>query len=229
MKLAIMQPYLFPYIGYWQLIKSVDMFVIWNDVNYIKKGYINRNSILVNGEAHRFTVELREASQNRHINEIEIGNNREKILKTIELAYKNASNYESIFPLIQSILEYPEKNLAGFIGHSLAEMSKFLEIDTQLIDSTTIEKNHTLKAEDLILDICERLNATHYINAIGGQELYNKAKFSAHGIRLNFIQSEIVEYRQFKNEFVPRLSIIDILMFNSKEKVQDMLERYRLV
>ena len=83
MTVAIMQPYLFPYIGYWQLIHAVDTFVIFDDVNYIKKGYINRNNILVNGQKQTFTLELMSASQNKLINDIDIGNNIEKVMESI--------------------------------------------------------------------------------------------------------------------------------------------------
>jgi hypothetical protein len=229
MRLGIMQPYLFPYIGYWQLINSVDTFVIMEDLHYIKQGYINRNYILINGEAHVLTLHLIEASQNKQINEIETGDNREQMIKTIATSYKHAPHFEEVFPLIRSILQSPEKNLARFVGNSIERISEHLEIDTKFVYSCDIERNRTLKAEAMVLDICERLNTTHYINAIGGQKLYSKETFKERGITLHFIKSESVEYRQFHNEFVPNLSIIDVMMFNSKETVKEMLEKYILV
>ena len=109
MTLAIMQPYLFPYIGYWQLLNAVDTFVLYDDVNYINKGYINRNSILVDGKAQQFTLELINASQNKLINEIEIGNNSKKLLKTITQSYIKAPFFEDIITLIEEILtKYPD-------------------------------------------------------------------------------------------------------------------------
>jgi len=140
MTVAIMQPYLFPYIGYWQLIDAVDTFVILEDVNFINKGYINRNSILVNGKSQQFTLELISRSQNKLINEIEIGNNSKKLLKTIEMSYKKAPYFKTIFPVIEDILNQKEKNLAKFIGYSLQKVSSYLEIDTQFIYSSNIKK-----------------------------------------------------------------------------------------
>ena len=229
MTLAIMQPYLFPYIGYWQLLSAVDIFVIYDDVNFIKQGYINRNSILIGHKTQKITLEVIGASSNRVINEVQVGNNTKKLLKGIDQAYKKAPEYEKVFPLIQNILENPEKNLAKFLGNSIQKISSYLGINTKIIYSSDIEKDCSLKAQDKILDICQRLGASHYINAIGGQEFYSKEAFESEGIELNFIQTRLIEYKQFKNEFVPYLSIIDILMFNTKKDIQNMLNIYKLI
>ena len=229
MTLAIMQPYLFPYIGYWQLINSIDTFVIFDDVNFIKKGYINRNSILVDGKAQQFTLELINASQNKLINEIEVGNNSKKLLKTIEMAYKKAPYFLDIFPIIEAILNNKEKNLAKFIGYSLEEISNYLKINIKFIYSSDIGKENSLKAQDKIIDICKKLEARVYINSIGGQELYNKEKFKEENIKLNFLKIQFIEYKQFKNDFISHLSVIDILMFNSVIEIKQMLFRYELI
>lgn len=227
MTAAVMQPYLFPYIGYWQLISAVDIFVILDDVNYIKKGYVNRNSILINGAPKLFTLELIGASQNKLINEIEVGSNHQKILKTIETAYKKAPYFEKVFPVVQNVFGQEERNLAKFIGFSLGEMSKYLGLDTEFIYSSDIKKDNSLKAQDKILDICKKINATSYINAIGGKNLYDKAEFQERGIKLSFLETEMVEYRQFKNKFVPYLSTIDILMFT--DNIKHMISRCALI
>ena len=229
MTLAIMQPYLFPYIGYWQLINAVDVFVIFDDVNFIKKGYINRNLILVGGKSQQFTLELIGASQNKLINEIEVGNNSQKLLKTIEMSYKKAPYFDNVYPIIEDILNNKEKNLAKFIGYSLEQISSYLKLNTKFIYSSDIEKDNSLKAQDKILDICKKLNATSYMNAIGGQELYSKEIFKENGIELYFLKTELLEYKQFKNNFIPYLSIIDILMFNHVTEVKLMLCKYDLV
>jgi len=229
MRVAIMQPYLFPYIGYLQLLNAVDTFVIFDDVNFIKKGYINRNSILVNGKAQLFTLELIGASQNKLIHEVEVGSNSQKLLKTIEMAYKKALYFSDVFPMLEDILNNKEKNLAKFIGYSLEQVSNYLKVSTKFIYSSNIEKNNNLKAQNKIIDICKNLNARRYINAIGGQELYNKELFKENCIELNFLKTESIEYKQFKNDFVPYLSIIDILMFNSKDEIKTMLNRYELI
>jgi len=222
-----MQPYFFPYIGYWQLINAADTFVIYDDVNFIKKGYVSRNSILNAEHKHRITLELIGASQNKLIKEIEVGNNRGNILKNIDHAYKKAPEYKKAFPLIQNILENPETNLAKFLGNLIQKISTYLKIDTDIIYSSDIEKDCSLKAQAKILDICQRLGASRYINPIGGQDLYSQEAFRNKGIELNFIQTELIEYKQFNYKFVPYLSIIDIIMFNSIDNIKEMLKIMR--
>jgi hypothetical protein len=229
MTLAIMQPYFFPYIGYWQLINVADTFVIFDDVNFIKKGYINRNSILVGGKSQKITLELIGASQNKLIKEIEVGSNSQKVLKTIEMSYKKAPYFSNVFPMIEDILNQEDKNLAKFIGYSLQQISNYLKLNIKFIFSSDIEKDNSLKAQEKILDICKKLNVTNYVNAIGGQELYNKEKFQEQNMQLNFLKTEFTEYKQFKNEFIPYLSIIDILMFNNCDEIQNMLNDYKLM
>lgn len=223
-----MQPYLFPYIGYWQLINAVDTFVIYDDVNFIKQGYINRNSILDKDKAQQVTLELIGASSNKYINEIEIGDNRKKFLKTIQQNYIKALFYKDVISLIEEIINNQEKNLARFIGYSLEKISNYLEIYTKFIYSSDIGKDNNLKAQDKVIDICKNLNTQRYINAIGGEELYNKKVFKENGIELNFLKPELIEYKQFKNKFVPYLSIIDVLMFNSIDEIKNMLRMCEL-
>ena len=229
MTLGIMQPYLFPYIGYWQLINAVNTFVIYDDVNFIKQGYINRNSILTNGKSQQITLELIGASQNKLINEISVGNNKNKVLKTIKQNYSKAPYYNEIIIIIEEILNNEEKNLAKFIGFSLMKISNYLGINTKFMFSSDIEKNNDLKAQEKVLEICKILQANKYINAIGGQELYSKAIFRKNKMELNFLKTKLVEYKQFNYEFVAYLSIIDVLMFNDKKKVIHYLNDFELI
>lgn len=229
MTLAIMQPYLFPYIGYWQLINAVDTFVIYDDVNFIKQGYINKNNFLVNTKAQAFTLQLLGASSNKLISEIYVGNNNKKILKTIKQNYIKAPQFNRIYPIIEDILNQNEQNLAKFIGYSLSKISNFLEINTKIIYSSDVGKDCSLKAQYKVIDICRNLNAKNYINAIGGQELYSKEVFAKFNIELNFLDTNLPEYKQFENEFVPYLSIIDIMMFNNIEVISAFLEDYKLI
>jgi len=224
-----MQPYFFPYIGYWQLINAVDTFIIYDDVNFIKQGYINRNSILQGQSSQRITLQLIGSSSNVLIKDIKVGKNCKKLLKTIEQSYQKAPHFEMVFPLVKNILEAEEINLAKFLGNSLQNICNYLEIDTKIIYSSDIEKDNTLKGQDKILSICQNLKASKYINAIGGQELYSKEQFQKNNIELNFLQTEFTEYKQLTNDFIPYLSIIDILMFNSIDEVKVMLQRYELV
>lgn len=232
MKLGIMQPYFLPYIGYFQLINTVDKFVILDDVNFINKGWINRNRILVNGQSQLITIPLIEASQNKHISEIELVIDlkwKEKLLKTIEFNYKKAQYFKDVYPIIESIVLFEIPNLSTYIHNSLLQICHYLDINTMIEISSAKYKNGHLKADEKILDICLQENAQIYINPIGGTELYNKLMFEKNGIQLNFIQTEKIEYKQFNNEFVPCLSMIDVLMFNSLNRIKEMLLNFNLV
>lgn len=229
MKLGIMQPYFLPYIGYFQLINAVDKYVIYDDVQFIKGGWINRNYILLNGEKHLINLLLSGASSNKKINEIQAQLNQSKLIKTIESSYKKAPMLEQVFPLFTKIIEFENLNLGRFLGNSLAEICKYLKIQTELVFSSELPKDNTLKGQDKVIGICKFLNANTYINAIGGQTLYNKSEFEKNNIKLNFLESKIKPYSQFKNEFVPGLSIIDVMMFNSVEEINLMLDNYSLV
>jgi hypothetical protein len=229
MKLGIMQPYFLPYIGYFQLIKAVDKYVIYDDVNFIKGGWINRNRILLNGTAFMVNLPLQGVSSFKKINEINIGKNIKKLLLTIEQAYRKAPHYNEIFPLISEIIQYDSDNLAIFISNSIINIAEYLQIRTEILLSSEIKKNNELKAQEKIISLCKTLEATEYYNAIGGQELYDKNEFAYQNIDLKFLKAEIMPYQQFNNEFIPCLSILDILMFNSVEEVNRMLDKFKLI
>jgi hypothetical protein len=229
MKVAIMQPYFFPYIGYFQLINAVDEFVVYDDVNFIKQGWITRNSILINKKKHNFILQVEGASSFKKIKEITLGKNRIRILKTIEQEYKKAPFFSVVFPLIQEVLLNDESNLSKFLIFSLQKTAHYLNINTVFRLSSEINKNEALKGQDKVISICEELNATNYINAIGGQELYDKDTFHKNGITLSFIKTEPICYNQFDNDFIPWLSIIDVMMFNSIEETKLLLNKYELV
>ena len=229
MRIAVMQPYLFPYIGYWQLVNSVDTFVIYDDVNFIKQGYINRNKILQNQKSHLFTLELIGASSNKKINDIKIGGNINKLLKTIKQNYSKAPFYKDVCPVLEEILNNEEKELYKFLGFSLIKIVKYLNINTKFLYSSDIRNDKTFKAQDRLIDMSKILNATGYINSIGGIELYDKEIFSQNDINLSFLKSSEISYKQFNNEFIPNLSIIDVLMFNSKDNVKNMLTQFELI
>jgi hypothetical protein len=229
MKLGIMQPYFFPYIGYWQLLNYVDTYVVYDDVNYIKGGWINRNFILANGKKSLLTLQLKKASPNKLINEIEIGDNFNKKLKTISQAYSKAPFFDSIFPIIESLFMSSESNLAFFLFESIKKISEYLEIETSILLSSSLQKDNSLSGQDKIVNICQKLEADTYVNAIGGQDLYSKNIFLENNIKLDFLKSNSIEYPQFNNEFIANLSMIDVLMFNSPSQIKEYLSRFELV
>ena len=227
--IAIMQPYFFPYIGYWQLIRAVDTFVIYDDVNFIKQGFINKNFLLGNGIKQRITLEVVGASSNKLINQVGVGNNISKIIKTIQQNYRKAPHFESVFPYIEEILRQDENNLAYYNGYSIQLISNLLGINTNIIYSSKLNKDTTLSGISKVLNINKVLNSRNYFNAIGGFELYDKEVFKRNNIKLNFIRTLPSVYKQFNNEFIPNLSIIDVLMFNSIDKTNKMLNNFELI
>ncbi len=233
MRLAIMQPYIFPYIGYFQLINSVDKFVVYDNIQFTKKGWINRNRILVNNRDEYISLPLKKDSDYLNVNERKLADtfktDRIKLLRRITESYRKAPEFSTVYPLLEAIISNEEENLFGFIYHSLQEVCRFLDIKTEFVISSAVPIDHGLKSQDKVIAICKALGATVYVNPIGGLELYAKDDFKKNGIELNFIKSAPVEYAQFNNEFVPWLSIIDVMMFNSKETIQRYLQLYTII
>ena len=236
MRLAIMQPYVFPYLGYFQLVQAVDRFIFYDDVNFIKRGWIHRNNILVNGSAHRFTIPLDRASQSKLINEVmlhpvEYLAWREKFLKTLHQSYKNAPCFAPVYALVAEVLTSAQGSIADLTINSVVSVSQYLKLktNTDFIRASDLSYNRSLRGPDKILALCQQQDATLYINPIGGQELYEAGPFEENNIALCFIQSQSVSYQQLAEPFVPHLSIIDILMFNTVAEVQALLPQYHLI
>jgi hypothetical protein len=229
MKLGIMQPYFMPYLGYWQLMAAVGTYVVYDDVNYIKGGWVARNNILLNGQKHMFTITLNGASPNKLFNEITIKDDFKKFSRLIESAYRKAPYYNDVVALLEKIYNYEDKSLGAFMLNSFQVILDYLGLKTKLILSSSLNKDNNLRGKDKVKSICRLLDADTYYNAIGGQELYEKDDFKNLGIELFFLRSELSKYNQFNNEFVEGLSMIDILMFNSPEDVNNMLNSYQLV
>lgn len=227
-----MQPYIFPYIGYFQLINAVEKFIILDDVNFINRGWINRNKIINNGREYLFTIPLKKKSQNKLINTLYISDDyiwKKKFLKTLENSYKKAMFYDDVIELITRIIKYDEKNLSKYIYNSIVEVCSFLNIETKYVETSAIYPKKTLKSEKRIIDICLIEKAENYINPIGGQDIYNKENFCKNNIELFFLKTNKIDYKQFTNNFIPSLSIIDVMMFNGKEEIKKMLNNYELI
>lgn len=227
-----MQPYFFPYIGYWQLLNAVDKYVIYDDVNFIKGGWINRNRILNNGKVQYINVQMRGASAYKHINEIECSEDIISVTKNIRMLeniYGKAPYFMDAFPVILNVLQNKETNLARYLIYSIKQVCKYLSIETSILISSEMQKDETLKGQDKVIDICNRLKATQYYNAIGGESLYSCNEFKKNGIDLHFLKTNEIIYPQKSCEFVKNLSIIDVMMYNSKEEIKKMLLDYELV
>lgn len=232
MKLAIMQPYFFPYIGYFQLINAVDKFVIYDDVNFINRGWINRNNFLINGKPSLITIPLINASQNKLINEISILNDqklKEKILKTIEMNYKKSPFFKASYQIFSETLSLKVESISKINHYAILLICNYLGIKTEIIETSVVYNNKNLNGQDRILDICLKENAVQYINPIGGLDLYDKHLFDDKNVKLNFLKSKLISYDQMNETFQPWLSILDVLMHNSPQQIQLFLNEYELV
>lgn len=225
MRLAIMQPYFFPYIGYFQLIAAVDMFIVYDNIKYTKKGWVNRNRMLQNGKDVMFSLPLKNDSDYLDVCERELATdfNRDKLLNQFKNAYRRAPYFAQTFQLIEQIVRYEDRNLFRFLHHSLVKTCEHLDIATEIKISSTIAIDHDLKNQDKVLALCESVGASTYVNAIGGMDLYSKEKFLGKGIELKFIKSKPFEYAQFSNAFVPWLSIVDVMMFNPLDSIRSCI------
>jgi len=232
MKLGIMQPYFFPYIGYFQLIQAVDVFVVYDNIKYTKKGWINRNRMLHKNKDVMFSLPLKKNSDYLDVCERELAAdfNREKLLNQFKEAYRRAPHFAQTFPLIEQIVRYEEANLFRFLQHSIVKVCEHLGIATAIRVSSSISINHALKNQDKVIALCHALSASTYVNAIGGMVLYSKETFREKGIEVKFIKSKPFEYPQFGNDFMPWLSIIDVMMFNPLDTIRTCIStNYELI
>lgn len=227
-----MQPYFLPYVGYFQLIGAVDVFVVYDNVKYTKKGWINRNRLLRNGSDAMFSLPLKKGSDHLDVVERELAEDfdRDKLLNQFKGAYALAPEFARTFALLERIVHYKEKNLFRFIHHSIVCVCEHLGLATEIRVSSDIPIDHRLKNQDRVLAMCQALGAATYINAIGGIDLYAKLEFEACNIQLKFIKSKPFEYKQIGSEFVPWLSIVDLLMFNSLDVIAERINSgYELI
>ena len=225
MKLGIMQPYFLPYIGYFQLISATDKFVIYDNIKYTKKGWINRNRMLQNGKDVTFSLPLQKDSDYLTISERKLSGDfkKEKLLNQIRGSYSKAQNFDSVYPLVESIVSFEDDNLFSYVSNSIQSCCRFLGVKTEILVSSSLDIDHDLKGQDKVLALCASMGASQYINPIGGVDLYSVDEFKTRGISLSFLNTHEVNYTQFKKEFVPWLSILDVMMFNSVDWISEQL------
>ena len=221
MRVAIMQPYFLPYIGYFQLIAAVDKFVVYDNIKYTKKGWINRNRILQNGKDVVFTLPLKAGSDALNIvdRELSADFSRGKLLNQITGAYRRAPYFRQTIGMVEEVVMYGNANLFEFLKHSIVLTCRHLNLGTEIQCSSTIPIDHGLKSQEKVLAICEAVGATTYINTIGGTGLYSREVFQSRNMQLKFIEAQPLNYAQFEHDFVPWLSIVDVMMFNSQQAV----------
>ena len=219
-KLALCQPYFSPYLGYFQLINAVDVYVSYDDVNFIKGGWINRNRVKVNGSNMIFNIPLIKQSSFKKINETYIDwDNRgiDKFLKTINQSYNKSPHRDNVMDILDSIFKDKPLTIADLSLLSIKEFCKYLDIKTEIKTASTLGYDRTNDKMQSIVNICNKENALNYINPIGGTKLYDKEEFKKQNIKLNFIEG------------TSSLSIIDECLNNTKEEVKQKLTNYKLI
>jgi hypothetical protein len=230
MRIAVMQPYILPYPGYFQLIASVDVFVVYDAIKYTKKGWINRNRFLLNGKAEVFSIPLAKSPDDFAINEKTIAADFDgrSILRRFEAAYARAPQFAHAQELAEKCVVQGEKNLFRYLYHSIREVCAYLRIPTKIVVSSTVESHPEKRGQERVISLCRDLGATTYINPIGGQALYSATAFRSRGIELNFLRPRIESYRQFQEPFTPGLSVLDMLMFVPQEAAGEAAKSYEV-
>lgn len=231
---SIMQPYFFPYIGYFQLIAAADEFIFRDDVQFIERGWIHRNRLLVEGKAKYLTIPKRSGSKYLKINEVEHVMDRtqklsrEYLLNLVSSYYNKAPFFEEVYPLIENVLTLNSQKIADLAIASVKETCRYIGLFSPEKRASGISYDRNLGLTESLIDICKTENADIYINAPGGKKLYSKEEFHQHNVTLKFVEPGEITYQQFENSFIPWLSIIDVMMFNSREQIWKLLQNYRL-
>ncbi|GAA0856821.1 WbqC family protein [Aliiglaciecola litoralis] len=232
MNLVIMQPYFFPYVGYFSLFDAADTFVIYDDVNFIKKGWVNRNNFYSKSGPQRFTLPISKASQNSKISDLSIlslHHSKIKFLRMLSFSYSKAPYYQDVISLLVDIFDYKTELLADFLVNALIKVNEYLNISVEIIRSSQEQFAKGLAGEQRIVSIAKNLQAEKYINAIGGVDLYSTKSFEMQGIKLQFLKHKGTNYRQFSDVHTPYLSIVDVLMFNSPSEAMQIIQSYELI
>lgn len=231
-RLAIMQPYFLPYIGYFQLIQAVDQFIVYDNIKYTKKGWINRNRMLQQGKEAVFSLPLKSNSDFLDVVERELTPDFDapRFLNRMLESYRRAPHFGAVAPVLEEVMSCEDRNLFRFVHHSIIQVCTYLGIGTEITVASTLPIDHSLKSQDKVLALCEQAGAGVYVNPIGGTELYSKEAFAAQGVELQFLQALPFEYPQAGNAFVPWLSIVDVMMFNPVDEIRERLSSgYQLV
>jgi hypothetical protein len=223
--MALMQPYFFPYIGYFQLMAACDLFIVADDVQYIEQGWVNRNRILVNAAPAWLTIPVADAAHSVPIGRREyLLDHRltKRIRGRIVGAYRRAPCIEQAMSVVDEALACSDANVATYNAHVLRTVARYLGITTPVTMASALPVSSATGATR-VLQRCRQVGASSYVNAIGGLQLYTREDFAAEGVSLRFLRPFLPEYAQFGHVFVPALSIIDVMMFNEPASISAML------
>jgi hypothetical protein len=226
LKVAIMQPYFFPYLGYFQLMSAVDHFVIYDDAQYMKGGWVNRNRLLCNGKARWWTrpVERDDFRLSIMQRSYSDGQHAATLANQMNTYYSQAPHHVATAAFVSEILAMEERNVAIYNEMLLIAVARYLGLRCTFSRASELNTGST-GGQEKVIQICRALGATHYINMIGGHSLYSRETFAEAHIDLAFLQPELTPYGQFGAPFVAGLSIVDVLMFNDLPVVRAMCEQ----
>ena len=232
MRTAIMQPYFLPYTGYFHLITATDRLVLCDDFQYTGHGWMTRNRFLRDGRDALFSLQIKSDSQKKQIRERELAQNftGTELINGFQNAYRKAPFFRQIIPLLEQIIQFPDRNLFAFLENSISQVCRYLEIKLPCGKTSETPVNPVLRKEDRVLALCHSLGTQEYVNSIGGRELYSKERLKSQNITLSFLDSKPFVYGQFGTAFVGSLSIVDAMMFNPTSRIRSYLEtEYELV
>lgn len=221
--IAIMQPYLFPYLGYYQMAAQADQFVFLDDAAFIVRGFVNRNRILLNKNAYRFTVPVLDVSQNRAIKDHYYMEGGESLQKLLRLAYKSAPHLNTVLALVGGVFEKGKGNVAGTNALSIRIVLEYLGMEKQWFLSSELMPHGEFKGSRWLIEMCLKLSASRYLNLPGGKLLYDPSSFDSAGIILEFVEPQLSPYQQMC-PFVPGLSVIDALMWCDPTELRALLQ-----
>jgi len=235
MKLGIMQPYFFPYLGYYSLIKHTDKWIVFDSVQFIRHGWIERNRILKPQDGWQYiSVPLEKHTRETLINNIKINNEenwKDKIVRQLEHYKKRAPYYKEVMKLIDNIFQKKYYSIVDLNVSCLVEVCVYLQIDFNysIFSEMNLEIAPVREPDEWALNICKAINADEYVNLPGGIEFFTREKFNNENIKLSFQKINIKPYNQHRTSFIPDLSIIDVMMFNSKDEIKILLDNYELI
>ena len=235
--IAIMQPYFFPYLGYFSLIKHTEKFILFDTVQFIRHGWIERNRVLKQDEGWQYIQVplVKKNGRSTLINDIEINNNenwQNKILSQLQHYKKKAPNYLRIISLLNDIFFQKYEDIVTLVKISLEKTLQYLSIEKELLvfSKMDLQIEKANAPDEWALNICKAIEgATEYWNPPGGQCFFDKSKYDKSGINLRFHEIHLTEYNQHRGKFEPSLSILDVMMFNSVQEINKMLDNYSLI
>ena len=232
MKISVMQPYFFPYLGYFSLIQDSDVFVVLDNVQYVRRGWMNRNRVIGKNQSPvYFHLSTIKAPQKTMTRQIKIDHNREwkkTLLDKLDYYEKSAPYFEETKAMVERLISFETDSLCDMNIHILEELCKFLGITTKFVLASDLEidESKIIETDDWGLEITKTFGASDYINLWGGRHIYSVNKYNNSNITLKFIENELVYYNQHNEMFIKSLSIIDVLMYNDRAETMDLINKY---